>query len=167
MIRNVFEDFISPGRQEILGTHLLLREIAKAWFRRVVDRGRLCHNPVPTRKQVLFVAVDRGLLQDWTTRWNSAAGAEDVSKVFPTVGVFPFTNQKRDRQEFTLFVRFLVSDVYLGTLHLPEDDVYDELCPICGEDLNRRHILTECKGLAMERCILCSKNLAYRLSNLG
>ena len=83
------------------------------------------------------------------------------------MGVFPFTNQKRDRQEFTLFVRFLVSDVYLGTLHLPEDDVYDELCPICGEDLNRRHILTECKGLEMERRILCSKIPAYRLSDLG
>ena len=59
MIRNFFEDFITPGRQDIPGTYLLPRGIAKAWFRRIVDWGGLCQNPVPTHKQVLFVAVDR------------------------------------------------------------------------------------------------------------
>ena len=28
------------------------------------------------------------------------------------------------------------------------------MCPICGDELNRLHILAECRGLAMERRIL-------------
>ena len=77
---------------------------------------------------------------------------EDVRKAFPRVGCSPLIYQIRDRKK--LFVRFLISDVYLGTLHLLQDDLYDELCPVCGEDLSRIHILVHCKGLELERQIL-------------
>ena len=73
----------------------------------------------------------------------------------------------RDRGAFTLLLRFLVSDVYLGSLHLPQDDLYDVCCPICGEDLSRRHILEECRGLTLE-CALLSRDFPEaKLSDLG
>ena len=34
------------------------------------------------------------------------------------------------------------------------DNLYDELCPVCGEDLSRIHILVHCKGLELERQVL-------------
>ena len=60
-----------------------------------------------------------------------------------------------NRSKFTRFIRFLVSDVFLGSLHLPKDDAFDTLCPICGDELSRQHVLRECRGLHLERRTLC------------
>ena len=87
--------------------------------------------------------------------------------VFPVVGPPWMSESIRDRGAFTLLMRFLVSDVYLGSLHLPQDDLYDVCCPICGEDLSRRHILEECRGLTLERTFLSRDLPEAKLSDLG
>ena len=51
-------------------------------------------------------------------------------------------------------MRFIASDVYLGSIHLPKDDLVDCFCPICGEPISREHILSEWNGLSIERTIL-------------
>ena len=53
-----------------------------------------------------------------------------------------------------LLMRFLVSNVYLGPLHLPQDDIINICCPICEQLLSRQHVLTECCDLLMERDLL-------------
>ena len=73
----------------------------------------------------------------------------------------------RNWSTFTLLMRFLVSDVYLGSLHLPEDDLFDVFCPICGEGLSRQHILEECRGLSLERALLCHDLPDDRIPDLG
>ena len=64
-----------------------------------------------------------------------------------------------------MFLRFLTSDVFLGTLHLPRDDWYDSMCPICGDELSRAHILMTCPGLAVERAVLTRQASMDQLSD--
>ena len=71
-----------------------------------------------------------------------------------------------DRSKFTRFIRFLVSDVFLGSLHLPKYDVFDTLRSICGDELSRQHVLLECRGLQLERRALCHSILEDKLCNL-
>ena len=66
-----------------------------------------------------------------------------------------------------LLLRFLVSDVYMGSLHLLQDDLFDVFCHICGEGLSRQHILEECRGLGVERALLCRDLPDGRISDLG
>ena len=155
MIRNHRYDIISSTKAEVPGTFLLPREVATAWFRRVVIGRGLVSDPPPVRSHVLFSAVDRGLLMEWNARWRMAPEVDDARKAFPTVGSFQLSMHIRDRSRFTRFIRFLVSDVFLGSLHLPKDDVFDTLCPICGDELSRQHVLRECRGLQLERRTLC------------
>ena len=103
---------------------------------------------------------------EWNARWWVAPGVEDVRKVFPNVGTFCPALSIRDRNSFTLFMKFIMSKVYLGSLHLPQDDMFDELCPICGNDLSRQQILEECRGLALEREFLYRTVPKEHLSNL-
>ena len=167
MIRNHRYDFVSYGQEQPHDTFLLPREVAISWFRRsVLHRGFLL-DPPPVRPHLLLSAVDRGLRHDWNSQWTSTQGVEDARLVFPVAGSPWMSDYIRDRGAFTLLMRFLVSDVYLGSLHLPQDDVYDVCCPICGEDLNRRHILEECRGLILERTLLSNDIPMATLSDLG
>ena len=43
------------------------------------------------------------------------------------VGKTYFLPKPRNRFQFSTFLRFLTSDVFLGTLHLPRDDWYDSV----------------------------------------
>ena len=135
---------------DVPGTFLLPREIGTAWFHRIVLSRGLLANPPPSRPHLLTSAIDRGLLQEWNARWRAAPEVQDVRKIFPLAGSVNVSMRGRDRDKLTRFLRFLVSDVYMGTLHLPRDDEFDTLCPLCGDDLTRLHLLCECKGLAME-----------------
>ena len=40
-------------------------------------------------------------------------------------------------------------------------------CPICGESLSSQHILEECKGLEVERALLCRDLPNGKISDLG
>ena len=64
MIRNHIYDLISSDSEEIPGTSLLLREVAKSWFRRIAIRTGLVPDPPPARSYVLQSAVDRGLIME-------------------------------------------------------------------------------------------------------
>ena len=88
------------------------------------------------------------------TRWRAAPEVAAAQAAFPVVGKQYFLSKPRNRFQFSMFLRFLTSDVFLGTLHLPRDDWYDSVCPICGDDLSRDHILRICPGLAVERSVL-------------
>ena len=154
MIRTQRQVFISMDKLEVPGTYLLPREVAIAWYRRVVIGRGLLQDPPPARNFLLFSAVDRGLCWEWNARWQSAPDATDARKAFPTVGSYTIPWTIPDRGQFTCFIRFMISDVYIGSLHLPRDDMFDLICPICGEELSRQHILVECNGLRVERGIL-------------
>ena len=91
---------------------------------------------------------------EWNTQWRVTPDAEDAKHVFPMAGSFPFATPLWDLNKFTHFVHFLVSDVYLGSLHLSRDDLFDTICPICGEDLTRQHVLQDYRGLQLEQRIL-------------
>ena len=151
MIKNYRIDLVTPRQVDVPGTFLLPREIGTAWFHRIVLSRGLLANPPPSRPHLLTSAIDRGLLQEWNARWRAAPEVQDVRKIFPLAGSVNVSMRGRDRDKLTRFLRFLVSDVYMGTLHLPRDDEFDTLCPLCGDDLTRLHLLCECKGLAMER----------------
>ena len=75
-----------------------------------------------------------------------APEVEDAKQVFPMAGSFPFATLLWDQNKFTRFVRFLVSDVYLGSLHLSRDDLFDTICPICGCSAWILVWLFHCKG---------------------
>ena len=167
MIRNHRYDFVSYGQDQPRDTFLLPREVATSWFRRSVLHRGLLLDPPPVRPHLLLSALDRGLRQDWNSQWSSAPGVDDARVVFPVAGFSWMSDSIRDRSAFTLLMRFLVSDVYLGSLHLPQDDLYDVCCPICGMDLDRRHILEDCRGLIMERTLLFRDVPEFRLSDLG
>ena len=167
MIRNHRYNLVSSGREGVPGTFLLPREVAKSWFCRAILHRGLLIDPPPVRSHVLFSAVDRGLCTEWNAQWRSAPHVEDARRVFLVVGTPWLSAKIRDRNAFTLVMRFLVSKVYLGSLHLRQDDLYDELCPICGEGLSRQHILEECRGLSLERARLCCDLLEGKISELG
>ena len=167
MVRNHRYDFVSYGQDQPSDTFLLPREVATSWFRRAVLHRGLLRDPPPVRAHLLLSAIDRGLRQEWQSQWISTPGVEDARAVFPVVGSRWMSESVRDRGAFTLLMRFLVSDVYLGSLHLPQDDLYDSYCPICGEDLSRRHILEECRGLTLERALLSCDFPEAKLSDLG
>ena len=103
---------------------------------------------------MLIFVVERGLRAEWNTQWAVAPDVEDTWTVFPDVNARWITEDEWDRNAFTLLMRFLVSDVYLGSLHLPQDDIIDICCPICGQLLSRQQVLTECRFLSMERELL-------------
>ena len=167
MVRNHRYDLVSSGREEVPGTFLLPREVAKSWFRRAILHRGLLIDPPPVRSHLLLLAIDRGLRAEWNAQWRTATRAEDARKVFPIVGAPWLSENSRDRSNFTLLMRFLVSDVCLGSLHLPEDDLFDVFCPICGEGLSRQHILEECRGLGVERALLCHDLPDGRIWDLG
>ena len=167
MVRNHRYDFVSYGQDQPSDTFLLPREVATSWFRRAVLHRGLLRDPPPVRTHLLLSAIDRGLRQEWQSQWISTPGVEDARVVFPVVSSRWMSESIRDRGAFTLLLRFLVSDVYLGSLHLPQDDLYDLYCPICGEDLSRRHILEECRGLTLERALLSRDFPESKLSDLG
>ena len=114
-------------------------------WQRVVARSS------PGQEFFPFFAVDRGLRWEWNTRWCSAPDITDARQAFPTVCSYIVPWTIPDRGQFTCFLRFMISDVYIGSLHLPRDDMFDMNCPICGENLNHQHILVECQGLQLER----------------
>ena len=154
MIRHCVEELLVPGRVSVPRTFLLPREIAHAWFWRSVQSKGLVPSPPPTSSRVLFPAIRKGLMNEWMTRWRAAPEVAAAQAAFPVVGKQYFSSKPRNRFQFSMFLRFLTSDVFLGTLHLPRDDWYDSVCPICGDDLSRDHILRICPGLAVERSVV-------------
>ena len=122
--------------------------------------------PPLVHTKVLFPTVDCGLLIEWNARWRAAQGVDDAKQAFPVAGSFSFGAHVRDWVKFTRFERFLISDVYLGSLHLPRDDFFDTSCPICGDELSRQHIMLDCRGLQLEREILYHHILAEKLTDL-
>ena len=167
MVRNHQYDFVSSGREKVPGTFLLPRDVAQSWFRRAILRREMLIDPPPVRSHLLLSVIDRGLRAEWNAQWRMATRAEDAQKVFSVVGTPWLSENIRNQSTFTLLMRFLVSDVYLGSLHLPEDDLFDVFCPICGEGLSRQHILEECRGLSLERALLCRDLPDDRISDLG
>ena len=81
-------------------------------------------------------------------------------------GFFLFAAHVRDRVKFTIFVRFLISDVYLGSLHLPRDDFFDTICPICSDELSMQHVLVDCRGLQLEGEMLYQHIPTEKLTDL-
>ena len=165
MLRHCIEDLIAPGRVPVPQTFLLPKEIAHAWFWRSIQTKGLVSSPPPTSCRVLLPAIRKGLINEWTTRWRAAPEVAAAQAAFPVVGRNYFMPKPRDRSQFSTFLRFLTSDVFLGTLHLPRDDWYDSVCPICGDDLSRAHILRTCPGLAVERSVLTRQVSMDRLSD--
>ena len=151
MIKNHRQAFISMGKLEVPGTYLLPREVAIACYRRVVIGRELLQDPPPARNFLLFSAVDHGLCWEWNAHWRSAPDVTDAQQAFPIVGSYIVPWTIPDQGQFTYFLQFRISDVYIGSLHLPRNDMFDLNCPICGGDLNRQHILVECLGLQLER----------------
>ena len=154
MIQNHKYDFVSTGREDPPETFLLPREVAKSWFRCVVLHYGLLINSPPVRAHVLIFAVERGLRAEWNAQWVVAPHVEDARTVFPDVNTRWILEEEWDQNAFTQLTRFLMSDVYLGSLHLPQDDIIDICCPICRQLLSRQYILTEYRGLSMERDLL-------------
>ena len=155
MIGNHRQAFISSGKLEVPGTYWLPREVAIAWYRRVVIGRGLLLDPPPIKNFVMLSAVDRGLRWEWNACLRGAPNTNDAPKAFPTVGSYSVPWMIPDRGQFTCFIRFMISDAYLGSLHLPRDDMFDLNCPICGEELNHQHILVECNVLQRERRVPC------------
>ena len=140
-------------RLAMLGTGDLFR--LKGWF--------LAPFPlVAGRFYLPFVKVF--LMNGWP-RWRAAPEVAVAQAAFPAVGRNYFLPKPRDRSTFSMFLRFLTSDVFLGTLHLPRDDWYDSMCPICGDELSRAHILLTCPGLAVERAVLTRQASMDQLSD--
>ena len=167
MIKNCMYQLCPVGRLAVPDTFLIPREVAIAWFRRAILNRGLLSDPPPLRPSVLLPAMNRGLHLEWQARWRMAPNADDARKVFPSVDTFKIPLKIRERSSFTLFIRFLVSDVYLGSLHLPQDDLFDTMCPICGDDLHRLHILCDCRGLQLERSRLLRVIPENRLTDLS
>ena len=84
---------------------------------------------------------------EWNARWRVTLDVEDAKQVFLMARSFPFATLLWDRNKFTRFVRFLVSNVYQDSLHLSRDDLFDTIYPICGDKLTRQHVLRDCRGL--------------------
>ena len=133
---------------------LLPREVAKSWFRRTVLHRGLLIDPPPVRAHVLISAMEGGLRDEWNAQWAVAPHVDDARTVFPDVYTRWIPEDEWDRNAFTLLTRFPMSDLYLGSLHLPQDDIIDICCPSCGQLLSRQHVLTECRGLSMEQDLL-------------
>ena len=68
MIRNQRQAFISMEKLEVPRTYLLPREVAIAWYQRVIIGRGLLPDPPPARNFLLFSAIDRGLRWEWNTR---------------------------------------------------------------------------------------------------
>ena len=145
------KDLIIPERATVPKTFLLPREIAQAWYWRSIQSKGLSMGSIINRKRTLLLAINQGLIREWRTRWSAAPEVAAAKAAFPVVGKNYFMPKPRNRFQFSTFLRFLTSDVFLGTLHLPRDDWYDLVCPICGDDLSREHVLQKCPGLAIER----------------
>ena len=154
MIRNCIKDLIIPERVTVPKTFLLPKEIAQAWYWRSIASKGLIMGPHHIRKRTLILAIHQGLVKEWRNRWRAAPEVAAAQAAFPVVGKNYFMPKPRNRFQFSTFLRFLTSDVFLGTLHLPRDDWYDSVCPICGDDLSREHVLQICPGLAIEREII-------------
>ena len=165
MLRHCVDDLIAPGRVEVPQTFLLPTEIGHAWFWRSIQTKGLVSSPSSIRCREILPAIRKGLLNEWTTRWRAAPEVAAAQAAFPAVGRNYFMPQPRDRSTFSTFLRFLTSDVFLGTLHLPRDDWYDSMCPICGDELSRAHILLTCPGLAIERSVLTRQASMDQLSD--
>ena len=165
MLRNCTEDLIDPERVQVPQTFLLPQEIGHAWFWRSIQTKGLVSSPPRISRREIVPAISKGLFREWTTRWRAAPEVAAAQAAFPAVGRDYFMPKPRDRSTFSLFLRFLTSDVFLGTLHLPRDDWYDSMCPICGDELSRTHILMTCPGLAVERSVLTRKVSLDQLSD--
>ena len=151
MVHNHLYEISLAYRLEVPGTFLLPREVAIAWFRcTVLNRGLLANLPL-LRPPILISAIGQGLLLEWLAHWKMAPDVEDARKAFPSVGILQMQMNTREQSRFTHFVRFLVNNVYLGSLHLPQDDLFDTMCPICGDELTKIHIMCEYEGLQLER----------------
>ena len=120
----------------------------------------------PVHTKVIFLAVDHGLLIEWNARWRATLDVDDAKQAFQVAGFFLFVANVRDLVKFTRFVRFIISDVYLGSLHLPRDDCFDMIYPICSAELSRQHVLVDYHGLQLDREILYHHILAEKLTDL-
>ena len=165
MLRHCIDDLIAARRVQVPRTFLLPTEIGHAWFWRSIQTKGLVSSPLSTRRREILPAIRQGLLNEWMTRWRAAPEVAAAQAAFPTVGRNYFLPKPRDRSTFSMFLRFLTSDVFLGTLHLPRDDWYDSMCPICGDELSRAHILMTCPGLVVERAVLTRQASMDQLSD--
>ena len=97
--------------------------------------------------------MDRALLLEWQARWSTVEVGASLREALLRVGcAWRLSDAKLGgRLDTTCAARFLTGHCYLGTFSVPWDPSEWALCPLCGEDFSREHIVWECRGLLLER----------------
>ena len=83
--------------------------------------------------------------------WDQLTIGEDAKEAFPIVGRQWLGEKSMSWEQYTLLARFLVGNTYMGSTQLLRNCVTDVFCPISGYELNRMHIVKECRCLEVER----------------
>ena len=152
MVRKDWGALADFAHDRIPPHHLSAFEVGWTWFQRSVV-GRTLSVPFPRTRGVIRRAMDRALMLEWQARWSTVEVGASLREALPRVGCAwrPADAELGGRLDTTYAARFLTGHCHLGTFSVPWDPSEWALCPLCGEDFSREHIVWECRGLLLER----------------
>lgn len=117
---------------------------------RVICHKKALIDPLPARRKLLYAKIERGIDKEWKTMRSESTAVKVAREAFPIAGGQWLGEETMVWEQQTLLTRFLVWNMYLGSIHLPRDDVSDVFCPIFGYELNRIHVIDECRSLDVD-----------------
>ena len=105
------------------------------------------------RRSIVYQGIDRALRAEWSRRWTASETGSALREVLPMVGKAwrPMDTGERNRLDLLETARFITGHCHVGAFALPWHTEEWVMCPWCGDDFTREHLLWECRGLSQER----------------
>ena len=128
-------------------------ELGATWFHRSMQGTTLSDSALHLRRSLIYQGIDRALRAEWQRRWTASETGSALREIIPTVGVAwtPMDIGGGNRLDLLETTRFITGHCHVGAFALPWHTEEWVMCPWCGDDFTREHLLWECRGLSQER----------------
>ena len=144
-------------------------ELGVTWFRRSVQGKFLADPSFPFRRRIIYEGIDRAIKAEWSRRWAASETGSALHEIVTTVGQawMPRDASRGSRLDLLETARFITGHCHVGAFAVPWHVDEWAICPWCGDDFTREHILWECRGLSHERRAFLGEVESEEFESLG
>ena len=144
-------------------------ELGVTWFRRSVQGKFLADSSFPFRRRIIYEGIDRAIKAEWSRRWAASETGSALREIVTTVGQAwtPRDTSTGSRLDLLERARFITGHCHVGAFAVPWHVDEWAICPWCGDDFTREHILWECRGLSHERRAFLGEVDSEEFESLG
>ena len=123
----------------------------------------------PFRHRIIYEGIDRAIKAEWSRKWAVSETGSALREIVTMVGQtwMPRDASRGSRLDLLETARFITGHCHVGAFTVPWHIDEWAICPWCGDDFTREHILWECRALSHERRAFLGEAESREFESLG